>query len=75
MTYYGQHREDEYINQLFNNKKNGICVEVGAYNGVNASNTYFFELNGWRSLCIEPIPLEFEKCKKFLFEKREKNIS
>jgi FkbM family methyltransferase len=35
---------------------------VGAYNGVCASNTFYFEKLGWRCLCIEPIIEEYEKC-------------
>ena len=40
--FYGQHGEDKYLNELFENKSNGVCIEVGAYDGVYLSNTYFF---------------------------------
>ena len=58
--FYGQHLEDEYIKSLFPNDFIGICIEVGAYNGISLSNTYHFELIGWRCLCIEPIPSAYE---------------
>ena len=64
MEYYSQHGEDEYIKKLFPNINNGICIEVGAYDGTSCSNTRHFEKLGWRALCIEPIPSAFEKCKK-----------
>ena len=64
MPFYGQHREDAYIETLFPQLNNGICIEVGAYDGISLSNSLHFEEKGWRSLCIEPIPLSFEKCKK-----------
>jgi len=64
MSFYGQHGEDIYISSLFQNLNNGICIEVGAYDGISLSNTFHFEQKGWRSLCIEPIPLSFEKCKQ-----------
>ena len=51
------------MSQLFPTGYTGVCVEVGAYDGVSGSNTYYFEQNGWMSLCIEPNPTQFEKCK------------
>jgi FkbM family methyltransferase len=44
-------------------KNNGICIEVGADDGISGSNTYFFEKKGWDCLCIEPIKKSFNKCK------------
>lgn len=62
--FYGQHKEDAYIDTLFPKNYIGACVEVGAYNGIDMSNTYYFEKMGWRALCIEPILNEFNKCKQ-----------
>ena len=62
MTFYGQHGEDIYIKTLFPDNYIGTCIEVGAYDGISLSNTYYFEKKGWRSLCIEPIPVSFNKC-------------
>ena len=64
MTYYGQHLEDKYIDYLFDGKRTGVCVEVGAYDGVSLSNTYHFEQKGWKALCIEPIQTAYDKCKQ-----------
>lgn len=61
--FYGQFLEDKYINELFPNENNGVCIEIGAYDGVSFSNSYFFEKKGWNCLCIEPIPDSFDKCK------------
>ena len=63
MVYYGQHLEDKFIETLFPNVSNGVCIEVGAYDGISLSNTLLFEKKGWRALCIEPISTAFEKCK------------
>jgi FkbM family methyltransferase len=63
MTYYGQHNEDMFIKEIFPTLTNGVCIEVGAYDGISLSNTKHFEDIGWRALCIEPIPSAFEKCK------------
>jgi len=51
--------------QIFNGKKNGVFVEVGALDGIGASNTYFFEKErNWSGLLIEPNPVEFRKMEK-----------
>lgn len=62
--FFGQHLEDEFINFIFSNIEKGVCIDVGAYDGINGSNTYFFEQKGWDCLCIEPIPDSFNKCNK-----------
>lgn len=64
MTYTSQHGEDKFMESLFPNDYIGVCVEVGAYNGISLSNTYHFEKKGWRSLCIEAIPHQYEECRK-----------
>jgi FkbM family methyltransferase len=63
MSFYSQHGEDSYIKNLFPGKNNGVCIEIGAYDGISLSNTKHFEEIGWRALCIEPIESAFEKCK------------
>ena len=60
---YSQFGEDIYMNTLFPENYKGVCVEVGAYDGITYSNTLFFEKKGWSCLCIEPIPSQYEKCK------------
>jgi FkbM family methyltransferase len=61
--FYGQSKEDEFINSLFNNNF-GTCIEVGAYDGITGSNSYYFEQKGWNCLCIEPNKEAFNKCQK-----------
>ena len=63
MTDYSQHGESSYLQTLFPPNYIGVAVEVGAYNGISGSNTYLFEKKGWKCMCIEPVPEEFEKCK------------
>lgn len=63
MNYYAQFEQDKILNDgFFKNKKNGIFVDIGAYDGICGSNTYFFEkyLN-WTGMCIEPSPESFKK--------------
>ena len=42
-TYYSQFNQDEIINTLLGNKKNGVFIDIGAYDGITFSNSYFFE--------------------------------
>ena len=40
------------------NYKNGFYIDCGANDGVNQSNTWYYEKNlGWNGILIEPIPL------------------
>jgi FkbM family methyltransferase len=61
--YYSQHGEDYLLWKFFDFKKDGFFVEVGAFDGVHLSNTYSFELEGWKGICVEPGQY-FENCKK-----------
>ena len=56
--YYSQFKQDQFLNEvLFNNKKNGFFIDIGAHDGVTISNTLFFEKqNDWKGICIEPNP-------------------
>lgn len=60
--FYGQFGEDRYLSQFFDSSYKGRCIDVGAYDGVNGSNTYYFENNGWDCLCVEPVPESFHAC-------------
>jgi FkbM family methyltransferase len=56
MKFYGQYGEDEVLWQLYNGKKDGVCVEVGGFDGETFSNTLVFEECGWRAIIVEPMP-------------------
>jgi FkbM family methyltransferase len=55
--YYSQFGEDRILAEIFNRKKQGLCIEVGANDGVNDSNTMYFESIGWNCILIEPNPV------------------
>lgn len=56
--FYGQMGEDKFVfEHFFLNKRNGVFLEMGAYDGVTYSNTKFFEDSmGWKGILIEPVP-------------------
>jgi len=66
MDYKSQYKQDKYLNEnFFNNKKNGVFVDIGAHDGVSISNSYFFEKNlEWDGICIEPMPELFKELEK-----------
>jgi hypothetical protein len=55
-NFKSQFGQDQYLFQgFFENKQDGIFVEVGAHDGNNLSNTLFFEKEmNWSGVCIEP---------------------
>lgn len=53
---YSQEGEDMILRRIFETKKYGFYVDVGAYHPKLYSNTYFFYRNGWRGINIEPNP-------------------
>ena len=54
MRYYSQAGQDEWVDTFFKSKKNGYFLDIGAYDGVHLSNTYYLENElGWDGLCID----------------------
>lgn len=68
MKGFSQYNQDLFLyNEFFKDKVDGFFVEVGADDGIDKSNTYFFEQLGWKGICIEPSPVRY----KFLQENRK----
>jgi FkbM family methyltransferase len=51
-----QNGEDLLLWNFFGRKKSGFYVDVGAYDGVGFSNSYFFEAIGWSGVLVEAVP-------------------
>ena len=63
-SYRSQNGEDRWLETHFGGKRSGFFVEVGAYDGVNLSNTYHFEQSGWTGVLVEPDPEMAERCRR-----------
>ena len=65
--FFSQFGQDRYLQQhVFENQREGLFVDVGAYDGIAGSNTLFFEkFLGWRGVCIEADPAQFAKLTTF----------
>lgn len=61
--YHGQVGQDYFLDKkIFKGMEGGTFVDVGAYDGVEFSNTLFFEKHRkWKGICIEPNPAHFSK--------------
>ncbi len=65
MKAYSQYKQDEMIDHLFEGKKGGTFLDIGAHDGISFSNTYLFEKErGWNGLCIEPMPSVFKSLER-----------
>ncbi|SHM61135.1 FkbM family methyltransferase [Flavobacterium saccharophilum] len=64
--YFSQYKQDQFLDKvLFNKKKNGFFIDVGAHDGVTISNSIFFEkYRSWKGICIEPNPIIYDKLVK-----------
>jgi hypothetical protein len=65
---YSQHGEDLRVAELFDSMgvTSGTCVEFGASDGIQFSNSLLFLLSGWKGLMIEPDPSRYRELKKNL---------
>lgn len=61
--YFSQFRQDEFLNEvIFNRKRKGLFIDIGAHDGITISNTLYFEkVMDWDGICIEPNPNVFSK--------------
>lgn len=64
--FYSQDGQDSFLYETyFKDKYKGVFVEIGAYDGIVLSNSYFFEKElGWTGICIEPNPEAFQRLQK-----------
>jgi FkbM family methyltransferase len=53
MTWFSQSKQDEWVASHIDR---GFFVDLGAYDGINTSNTYALENSGWRGICVEANP-------------------
>jgi FkbM family methyltransferase len=54
--FHAQFGEDRILSKIFSTRSTGVCVEVGANDGINDSMTLYFERMGWTCVLVEPNP-------------------
>lgn len=62
IKYISQALQDKWVIEMLNEKKNGYFLDIGAYDGLDISNTYILEKDfNWNGLCIDADPINYEK--------------
>lgn len=61
-SYRAQNGEDRWLEEYFGGRRHGFFVDVGAYDGVDLSNSYHFEQIGWSGVLVEPDPDRAANC-------------
>lgn len=67
MLSYSQFDQDVVVLEIFG--KNNFFVDIGCLDGLDGSNTYLLELNGWKGIAADPYPANFENRKNTTLEK------
>jgi len=62
--FFSQLGEDYLLWHFFDLRRTGFFLDIGAHDGVTASNTKFFEDQGWDGICVEPISAQFAECQR-----------
>jgi FkbM family methyltransferase len=60
---WSQHGEELLLWERLGFPKDGVFVEIGAYDGVRFSNSLFFERIGWKGVLVEAHPELAERCR------------
>lgn len=53
---WSQEGEDQILQRIFERKKNGFYIDVGAHHPRRFSNTFLFYKRGWRGINIDAMP-------------------
>lgn len=70
IEFFSQSGQDAFLDErVFEEKRDGVFVEIGGFDGISGSNCLFFELiRGWSGLLVEPATsprsraAEFRRC-------------
>lgn len=59
-------RLDKALIEFFEFKRNGVCLEIGAADGIDQSNSLLLErVYEWTTYLVEPVASQFEICRFF----------
>jgi len=64
MEFFSQSDQDKWVCEILEYKKNGFFIDIGAYDGIQTSNSYSLEkFLDWKGICVEANKEIFEKLK------------
>lgn len=53
---FAQEGEDILLDRIFNKKKKGFYIDIGAHHPIRFSSTFWFYKKGWNGINIDPLP-------------------
>lgn len=53
MTFNSEAKQDQFVANILNFKRNGFFVDIGSCAAICSNNTFFFESLNWQGLCVE----------------------
>ena len=53
MNFYSDARQDQFVANLLEFKRDGFYIDIGASHPIGANNSFFFESLGWKGICVE----------------------
>lgn len=60
-NYKSQFEQDKHVLDVYKDKKNGYFVDIGAYDGIESSNSFILEKEyGWNGICVECNPRYYQ---------------
>ncbi|HKL68135.1 FkbM family methyltransferase [Salibaculum sp.] len=63
--YSSQAGQDLVIDMMMQRKRGGTFLDIGGYDGVTGSNTFFLEVfRGWTGALVEPVPAQLQKAQE-----------
>lgn len=73
--FYSQFGEDGWVASHLAIPKAGYFIDVGAADGITFSNTYYFEKQGWKGICLEPNPENYQLASQVRRDVRQLAVS
>ena len=65
LSSYSQLGQDMAVANFFQLRRGGYFIDIGAWDGVEISNTYMLESQlDWKGICVEPLPDKFNLLQK-----------
>lgn len=53
MNFYSDAKQDQFVANILDFKKDGYCVDIGSCHSIISNNTYFFQSLDWTSISVE----------------------
>jgi hypothetical protein len=51
--YFSDAKQDQFVDSILNQKKDGNFIDIGACDAKNSNNTFHLSQKGWKGICVE----------------------